>query len=153
MYRSRYIVTGSLVLILLAAFALVALIPAYLVLVRAGVAVEESTTVVGVPADDPTAIVRAQTLVDSFTPILHASVSPTTLIEAALAIKPAGASIDRISYRIGQIVVSGQASRETIEAYRNALLADTRFESVSVPVSSLVGRDGSRFSITLSGNF
>ena len=52
------------------------------------------------------------------------------------------------------MTVEGSArEREGINAYRAKLSEDPRFESISVPIGTLTGAEGGRFSITITGTF
>ena len=153
MYRARFFMVGSLVLSAVAGLALLTLIPAYLALAVVAPSTDVEHTLEGERIEDPTAIARAQALVTAIGPLLVATSSPTEVLSTAIGAKPSGVLIDRVSYRAGQLVLSGSASRESIEAFRTALAVDTRFSSISIPVSALVGRDGNRFSITIAGSF
>ena len=65
--------------------------------------------------------------------------------------------VDQITYTAGSpsslMLVGSADTTGGISAYRAALAADAAFASVSVPVGALVGTEGGRFSVTLSGTF
>lgn len=102
-------------------------------------------------------IMRTQALLDSISPIIFATSSPTDTISAALALRPSGVRIDRISFADtdnGSITLSGiSPGRDNINLYKEALTKSGLFKSVSVPVGTLVGADDGKFIITLSGTF
>lgn len=151
--RARFVIVGSVVALAAAVLAAVALAPGYVVLrtvavPAAGPAVSEEM------AYDEQAVERARAYLQAMTPIVGATTTPTEMLGTALALRPVGVLIDRISYRDGSIVLSGSATnRERVDAYQKALVSDSHFTSVAVPVSDLVGNEEGRFSITLSGNF
>jgi hypothetical protein len=102
-------------------------------------------------------MVRAQLLLTQLHPLLSATTSPSGAVAFALASRPSGVTIERISYTSGDegslIIVGTALARELIEAFRAALSADPHFSDVSVPVGDLIGVGGGHFSITLSGAF
>lgn len=151
--RARFVIVGSAVALVAALLAAVALVPGYVVLHSVAVpdigpAISEEMT------HDEQSIERARAYLDAMTPIVGATTTPTGALAAALALRPVGVLVDRISYRDGSIVLSGNAnSRERVDAYQKALVSDSRFLSVVVPVGDLVGNEEGRFSITISGDF
>lgn len=152
MYRARFIIVGSFVLLGLSAIGGVALLPSYLALEIAAPA-PVATSAPRNDTVDPVAIARTQALLLQIGPVVSATSSPSTTITAALAARPAGLVVDSIGYTSevpAKIVLGGTANRDQINAYRNALLATGRFSGVSVPVGALVGAEGGRFSITLT---
>ena len=155
-YRSRYVLTGSLLLILAAALSFLALSPSYIVLATVHPA---ATAFVSVTQNksDSVDIIRAQTLVSQFGPVITATSSLSQTISAVLAGRPRGVHIDHLTYTSGNqsgLVIAGTAqSRAEINAYRETLDADARFTSVTLPVGDLVGGQGGRFTLTLSGHF
>lgn len=153
-YRARFIFAGSAFGLALALLAYLSLLPSYLALRADERAVPPSGPGPG-SSRDQADITRAQGLLAALKPAVDATTTPSEVLQSAIAHRPRGILVDHITYASpGTIVVSGVAqSRESISEYKKALLADPRFKSVSVPVGDLVGAEGGRFSITLSGNY
>lgn len=151
MYRSRFIFVTALVMLVLAVVGFTALIPGYVALTLAAPSAESVS--VNREGSDPIAMVRAQALINNLAPIFSATSSPTDVMLSVIEQRPTGVRIDRISYMKGQVTLGGTGSRETVTAYRTALTSDTRFSSVAVPVAALVGSEGNRFSMTITGSF
>lgn len=152
-YRSRFVIVGSLVLLALSGLALCSLIPGYIAIRLAAPAAIEMPRAERDGSDDPVSIRRTQALIETMAPLLSPTSSPSVALREALKEKPRGVTVDRVSYSTGRIVLSGEGTRENIDAYRNVLVANKTFSAVSVPVSALVGRDGARYSLTLTGEF
>ncbi|MFA7309436.1 MAG: hypothetical protein WC050_00875 [Candidatus Paceibacterota bacterium] len=156
MYRSRFIIALSLLLIALAVFAAIALVPSYLAIELAAPPVADLSLASDRKApEDPVSISRSQALIRALQPIVAKTTSPTVVIASALSYRPQGMQIAHIVYVGGtpaQLSLSGNASRELISAYGDALKKDPRFQNVSVPVGSLVSADGN-FTITITGTF
>ena len=110
-------------------------------------------------ASDNAAIAHAKLLENELSPIVSpaSTTTPTFAITAALSMRPQGVRVDQITYTAGSpaslMLVGSADTTSGISAYRTALSADPIFASVSVPVGALVGTEGGRFSITLSGKF
>jgi hypothetical protein len=100
---------------------------------------------------------NAKALLSELSPLVSASTTPTAVITEALSLRPPGITVDEISYTSGNpaslMLVGSAATNGAISAYKTALASDALFTSVSVPVGALVGTDGGRFSMTLSGDF
>ena len=136
--------------------ACIALVPGYLAL-HTG----EGASAQGAPGsasqqEDRTAIVHAQALLSTLSPLL----SPTTasgLVATAVAERPATVQVYHITATAGNpgtIIISGLAgSIQAVSAYQTALRADKHFSGVSVPVGDLAGTAKGQFSITLSADF
>ncbi len=158
MYRARFLIAGSLVMLAVALLAALSLFPSYVILQteQGGVAAEAGSGTATAQADR-IAVAHAQGLLTTLTPILSATTTPTAAIADALAARPIGISIDHITMTTGatgSMIVSGTAATiEAINRYQNALRADKRFTGISVPVGELAGTAGGHFSITLSGKF
>ena len=153
MYRARFIIVFSIMLATLALLAGLLIGPSYLAL-RIAAPPQQNTPVEGKggATGDAVAIARTQAIALALTPLLSATTSPSSAIVAALSNRRAGIVIGYITYSAdtGQLTLTGTAPRDAINAYRDALKADTRFSSVSVPVSALVGTEDGRFSVTLT---
>ena len=157
--RARYIVVGAIMALLCAAVAFLLLLPSYLALtIRSNESGSSSQMIASAQQQsDATALKHATALLNVLSPIVLASSTPTAVIGDVLSVRPAGVRITQIIYHAGSpasLMLTGSAdSSGEIGAYRDKLSADPRFLSVSVPVGALVGTDGGRFSITLSGTF
>lgn len=150
MYRARLIIALALTLFALAGALFLALIPSYLSLASAPrVSGAEAVR----RAEDSQAIARAQVIVSAILPVLAATNTPSIYLEAALAAQPSSVKVDRITFttseRGGSLLLIGEASREKVAAFRDALSAHPLFRSATVPVSSLVGTGAGQFSLTL----
>lgn len=150
--RARFAIVLGLTLAACALVALLALLPAFLSIsiARAGLSSETGGEAPVEQAEAARTLALIQTL-NAFV----ATSSPSLTLEAALAIRPQGVSVNSVRYSGGasaSLVLSGVSSRrEGVNQYRDALLADGRFGKVSVPVAALVGTQEGRFSMTLSG--
>ena len=157
--RARFILTGAIVALVCAAVALALLLPGYLAIVLDAQRSVPAFSVIAPAqqASDAAAIAHTNALLAVLAPIAMASSTPTDVITEALALRPSGVRVDQIIYHTGNpssLMISGAADTNgEINAYQGALSADPRFVSVSIPVGALVGTDGGRFSITLSGTF
>lgn len=164
-YRARLVIVGSLVFLTGAFVAFLSLLPAYVLIRAEQTSLEEISkrTASGIVGDtfesERTEIARAQVLVTRFSSV--ATSSPALeMLQEALLVRPRGASVQDIRYtaregtKEGSIVISGTAvDRTSINAYREALVGNSNFKSVSVPVGALTGVEGGQFSITLTGAF
>jgi hypothetical protein len=135
----------------LAILGYLALIPSQLALQFAAPPESLQTPAALTPAETTASIGRTQSILLAVSPLLTATTTPSALISAALAAKPAGIAIDHISYGGSDrnIMLSGTGSRDAINAYRDLVAKDAHFSSVSVPVSALVGESG-HFSMTIA---
>lgn len=154
MHRARFLIILSLMLIALALFMLIALIPSFAALEANTLSAEEVNAKGGGVAEGLKGMMKSQALLSAVAPVVSATSSPSSAIEKAIALRPKGVTVDHIRY-IGSpksIQLGGRATREQLTAYRTALENDGTFSTVSVPVAALVGSSG-QFSITLLGNF
>ncbi len=156
--RTRFVIVGSLMAILVACVASTALIPSYLA-ARAVIKNSVSSKALDINAADRLLIVDTQELSNLMRPLVIATTTPTETILTTLAAKPEGISIDHISYLAGvggkgsRITLAGIAqSPDLIRSYREILAADKHFKNVSVPVDALVGTKDGRFTISIEGN-
>lgn len=153
--RNRMILTGSFVGIIVAAVSALAALPTYLVVQenRAGLPPIAIDTTTPQDREARTEAARTRALITAVSPLISATSTAHSYIEAALRVKPSGISIDRIGYSSTEgLALSGTASkREDVNAYRAALSGDTlHFSNVNVPTSSLIGIGGGRFSMQLT---
>ncbi|MBI4133000.1 hypothetical protein HY478_00130 [Candidatus Uhrbacteria bacterium] len=153
--RSRLLLVGSLSAIALGFIVLLSLAPLYLMHAEFGQEIPE----VKLPASQQTereSIARAAILVRELKGVAS-STSAVDILQAVINARPPKVTISSIGYVRGNpsvITIGGIApSRDEISAYRTVLSKDPRFTSVSVPLGTLTGADGGRFSITLSGTF
>ncbi len=155
--RARFILAGAIVALVAAALSFLLLLPSYFVLAAKSPASSAVSITTGQEASDTAAIITTKALLSELAPIAAASTTATDAIAAALSLRPTGVSVDQITYVSGSpsslMLVGTAATTLGISAYRDALVADPLFSSVSVPVGALVGTEGGRFSITLSGIF
>jgi hypothetical protein len=156
--RARFILAGSFLLIATAVLCVLVLAPSYAVFAFATAGGAQPPALR--PVLDPSEISdisRAQGFVKELLPLVSGTTTPTSAISQALAKLPRGVKIDHVTYTPGTpatIMLVGVAeTREAINVFRDALTAASGFRSVSVPVGALVGADGGRFTVTLTGNF
>ena len=163
-FKSRLFLVGALVLLCAAAISGLALLPAHVALqVEKNAAARPDAETTALPQADRQMrrerdeVMRAQALLDSVSPIISATSSPTESINAALSLRPSGVRVDRIAFAAGpngEITISGiSPRRDSINQYKEALAKSERFKNVSVPVGALVGTEDGKFTITLSGTF
>ncbi len=136
--------------------ALTAIAPAFISLRIARAALDSPATVERTAADE-LAGKEAQNLIAALKPIAVATSSPSAAVTLALSKKPAGVSIQSITYTGGatpKITMTGTSkTRESLGAFRSALQATGAFSRVEVPVAALVGAQEGRFTLTLFGGF
>lgn len=154
-YRTRFIFVGSIALGILAIFALAALMPSYISLAQ-NRPITDSTTKVSANsrATERNEAFKTQALIAQLQPLVATTTSAMDLIVRALDGKPAGVTVDHISYRTDAhqniITLSGTAqSREGTNAFRKELDAKGIYQSVQVPVGDLIGVTGNQFTVTL----
>jgi hypothetical protein len=162
-FNSRFLLVGALVFLGTAALSALALLPSHVALqsgyTNQGQQDAVTVVVTRVANDQQTSdrndVIRAQTLLLNVQSFVSATISPTDAITTALSLRPKNVLIDRISFMTGgegTITISGSSqARESISKYRDALAGSGRFKSATVPVSALVGTEGGKFTITLSG--
>ncbi len=158
MYRARFIVTGSLIAIVTAFFAGIALLPMYLALHASDESLSASSQSKNDRGQgDRAEVGRAQLLISALAPMVTSTTSPSQAIGIALRLRPKGVVVDRILYSSGtskEIVITGDsATREGIHAYQQALQSDRHFKNATVPISDLAGTKSGEFSVTLTGAF
>lgn len=150
-YRARIIIVGSAMLAIIASITAILLVPSYM-------AIEIAAPVTPVPVTrdtsdvDPAGVARAGALIGILGPIFAPTSTPSAGIEAVLSRSPSGMVIDHISYAADlppKITIGGVATRDELNAFRNALQSSGLFSSVSIPVGALVGAEGGRFSMTV----
>lgn len=151
--HARFISMGSIIFLIGACIASASLLPA-IISVRLARASLPQDNLTQVDRDDQAKYARALALVHALGPLASATSSPSEVVQRAVGLKPAGISITSVTYRKGQIVLSGISSnRLAVNAFREALEKEERFSTVSVPVAALVGTREGRFTVTLSGAF
>ena len=157
--QARFILSTALLAIIVAAIASLLLLPSYVMLsahgpMRTG---GGSTLSAADRANDQAAISHANAAITLLLPLINASSTSIGTIQQAVSLRPAGVHIDNITYIKGDpaslMIVGAADSPSLVSAYRTALAANAGFDSVTVPVGALVGTDGGRFSITISGTF
>ena len=152
MYRARALIVLSLCMLALALATFLALIPSWFALSLAAPPLSETSAGHAGPTDGAgPQIARAQTLIQTITPILVATSSPSGFITEVVSAKPQEIGIEHLAFQENerQITIAGSGSREAINAYRDTLAKKADFSGVSVPVSALVGSSG-HFSMTIT---
>lgn len=163
-FRDRMVLTGALVFFGVAVLSGLALLPAYIVLQVEQKSLAQQDILDSAmsnlnPRDkaEQNDIVRAQSFLARITPFISATSSTTKIIETALALRPKGVRINGVSItdqNRRKITVEGVApGREEINRYRETLLTSGHFNSVSIPVGTLVGVEGGKFTITLTSAY
>lgn len=156
-YRARFIMAGSALAFAAAIFTVLTLSPSFGALYITRPAASEKANQLLQSKQDSAEIASAQSLLLQLSPIATASSTVSAAILDALDERPSGVHVDHVVYTAGTaatIAIGGTAdSRAHIDKYRNTLQNDPRFPSVKLPVGDLVGAQGGRFTITLSGNF
>lgn len=156
MYRARFVLILSIVLIVLSGLTALALFPSYIALYVAApslINAADSSVDVG---DAAISLERSQTLIRELLPVLTATSSAMATVENALSVKPTGVRITRLTYSSGtegKIILIGSGTRDGVSAYKDALVGLGIFSGIAVPVSALVGSNGGTFSVVLTGNF
>jgi hypothetical protein len=154
-YRARFLLVGSIVLIVCAAFFLFAMAPAEIALFTAIPVPVTSTQDSNTNAPSDAGVIKhAKLLVGVLAPFT----ATTSLDElsAVLSARAAGISIESISYNVTgkTITINGTAnSPNAVNAYHLALQSDPRFTNVSVPIGALLGEQNGGFTMTVSGTF
>ena len=154
--RARFIIVGSLVFLICAGISAFSLAPSYFVLIAnaPGSAPAIAPVSAADHALDVAAISHTKALLTQIAPLAGTSTAATDAITTALSLRPAAVHIDQITYTPGSLMLVGSAdTNSAISAYQSALSANPTFTSVSIPVGALVGTDGGRFSVRLSGGF
>lgn len=154
-HRARFVLALSFGIGVLALMLALALVPSYLALSLAAPPDRESSKN-RVAAADARTMAEAQALVSQLHAALSATSSPSNIVAAAVSVRPEGVRIVHVTYTSPQgekpaaLQIVGNASREKIAAYRDALVANKKFVNVAVPVAALVGNSSGDFSITLA---
>ena len=158
MYRARFIVAGSFVALFVAGLCALALLPSYLAIHAADIRDVPASSSTKTASDaDRASVSSIRTMLESLSPVLTATTTPSVVITKILSLRPPTIRIDHLTYsggNPGTIVVTGSAAtREAINGYRQVLSSDPFFKTVSVPVGDLTGAPGARFSLTLTNAF
>lgn len=156
-YRNRFLIVFAVLSLVCALIALLALVPAYVVVQAADVPASEADA--NAPSNDAAELTRSQTLLNEVV-ASSATSSAETTIGDVLAMKPAAVTVTAISYtksdpkaKKASLILSGTSARASAVEFRDALIASKRFDAVSVPVSVLVGAESGSFSVLLTGKF
>lgn len=159
LHKARFVFVGSLVASTCGVFALLTLIPTYiLVSIEHPMTSTTSDGEIALPAStDRDDLVRAQIMAKELQPFASSTASALPILAAILDVRPAGTIITSIRFARGNphsIIINGEApSRDEINEYRAILTRDARYENVSVPIGVLAGSEDGRFSITITGSF
>jgi hypothetical protein len=157
--QARFILSTTILALAVAATTSLLLLPSYVMLsvhgpMRAG---SVPTLSAGDRAADQTAISHANAAITLLSPLINASSTSMGTIQQVVSLRPVGVHIDGITYIKGDpsslMIVGAADSPSLVSVYRAALATTNSFDSVTVPVGALVGTDGGRFSITISGTF
>lgn len=153
--RARYLAATSLVSLGVAFIAFLALLPGFFEIVLDSAGRTQVPSLQKVSAEDTAKVIEMQLLVARLAPLYGATSTPTDLIAAALADKPAGISVEHIGYSAPQverqILIEGSAkSPRLIDSYRASLANDPHFIGASVPLGALIGDGTGSFSITVT---
>ncbi len=157
--RARFILAGSFAAILCAFIALLALLPAYLV-----VNASDTGNDAPLPAPrndqektDQAGILRAQQLLRLLAPVSSSSVASIDAALATIAQRPEGVTVQSFALSPGNpatLVLSGTSNtREAINTYGELLRKNPNFNNVAVPIGALTGTDDGHFSVTVTGTF
>jgi hypothetical protein len=159
-HRARFMLVGSLVSIVCAGIALLALVPAYAIVSAGRSSAEEAADAEALSfSTDREEITRARALVKELLPLATSTAPLYTVLDEILSARPSGIVVTNVNVRRGdpgEIILNGTVrSRDEINAYRDALAKNSRFDSISVPVplGLLTGIGGGAFSATLLGTF
>lgn len=158
-YQSRFVTVGSLVAIVCGVIGLAALLPVYaMVRDTRGDTGTQSAAAQPLPeSSDREDLARTRLILKELSPYASSTTSSLTMLGEIFGARPAGTIITSISLKRGlegELSLSGSTlSRDDINAFREALIKNPRFTSVTVPIGVLAGTAGSRFTITLKGKF
>ncbi len=157
---ARFIITGSLAALAAAVVSLLSIAPTIILLHASRATLERSIEADEADSDlaaDREAAQRTRALLTALAPMASTTrVNGPIVIREALAEKPDDLTISSIAYASEgdgfTLILTGQASREDANVYKDALLSHGRFSEVSIPVAALLGTtEDSRFSATLRG--
>lgn len=155
--RTRSLFVFSIVALVCALVFYTALLPSLIALLLGGVKIKNQTATTASTTPQTTLMREIKTAVVQLNSVTGATSTPSEVLAIVLAAKPAGVMVDALSYtsgKPGKIVLHGNAQRsDLVQAYRNALASDPHFDSVTIPVSALVGTNNGAFTMTLSGSF
>ena len=160
-YRARFIIVGSCIALVCAAIALCALLPSLIILnSRESALLKKAASPLSADqmTQDRAAIARLQYVVEQVRPIIAATTTPPhRVIVSALSVRPVGVHLRHmrlIPGPNGSLVFDGSSDTgDLLNTYRIALSNDSRFNSVAVPVDSLVGTEPRSFTMTIKGAF
>lgn len=154
-YGARLMLALALAITTLALVLALSLVPSYLALSLATTPERESSAN-RVAAADARMMADAQAVIAQLHTALSSTSSPSRVVALATTARPEGVRVDRMTYtaphgdKPAAIQIVGNASREKIAAYRDALVANPSFANVAVPVAALIGNPSGDFSITLT---
>ena len=157
--RARFVVVGATVLSIGAVISIVSLLPAFLsvYLPRTALSNTPLPTETAQTEAARAEVASTHALINELGPLMKERRPFSELVAVIFDRVPEGVAITNIEYVVGTpgtIMVSGTTKqRENVNLYREALAADDRFESVSVPVAALVGVLSGNFTVTLMGDF
>lgn len=149
-HRARFIMVFALLLCVLAIAAYLTFIPSFVALQLNAPSDEAGQA--STASEALKAMKRAQAQLKIVAPVVSATSSPTAALRRVISLKPAEVTINSMDLRSNRIVLTGSATRESINRFRSLLEADKTFTSVSVPVGALVS-DGGHFTMNIGGVF
>jgi hypothetical protein len=166
MYRARFIVVGSRMMIGAALICGLALLPSYFALRSSAYATSNGAISAQVAAEDKSTVARVGALKRVLENSLQTSSGAPAVIEGILAARPDGLTLEHIAYiteskkndddtihRSYSVLLTGVAMhRELISTYRAALAKDAQYKNINVPVADLAGAADGHFSMTISGD-
>ncbi len=158
-FRDRFLLVGSLAAIVCGISVLLALLPVYAMVRGASVEQDSPPVVTGVfsESEEREGLARARLILRDLGEVASTTTSLLEVLEEVFTARSPGIVITNVSLVRGEegvIVLGGtSSSRDDISAYRDALVENSRFKSVMVPISVLAGTAGNRFTITITGTF
>jgi len=156
MYCARFGIVTGMALFVVGLVACLSLVPSYLALHIGEAPAAPQSSVSPSQQSDRAAIVHAQALLSTLSPLLS-STTTSSLIEDAVNERPATIQIYHITATAGHpgtIILTGTAgSIDAVSQYQKILRADPHFTDAAVPVGDLAGTANGQFSITLAADF
>lgn len=155
--RARFIIIGALALTICCATVALFLLPAYFHAVYGDPGSTQDVDEKAAERENERRSVDAVRALLGVSPLGKKDVTLHEALRAALDALPQGISVSSITYRAGppgELVLTGSAgNRAGVNAYREALDRIELYDTVSVPVSALVGALEGNFTISLVGKF
>ena len=123
--------------------------------------VQSASSQMGMPTSTTTSEVSAEVnRINSLVREVGDAVSdkkPSNTIRYVLSLRPPEVVIDDVTFIAGtpaSLSLSGHTNRQDVlDVFRKKLIDEKKFESVSLPANALIGAEGGKFTLTLTGNF